>query len=155
MTILTAIGEELHSNKVLEVGYDLATTYDEQLVVLHVIPNKEFQDHKSAIKGTPAADSFTISREEQSAAEIARQAVHESLDDYDADRIESLGRVGDPTEKILAVVEQRDPRFLVIGGKARSPVGKAIFGSTAQTLLLNASCPVVLASKDGQDEGAE
>lgn len=35
MSILTAVGEELHSNKPLTVGYDLATTYDEQLVVLH------------------------------------------------------------------------------------------------------------------------
>lgn len=147
MTILTAIGEELHSNQVLEVGYDLATTYDEQLVVLHVIPKEDFNEHKAAIEGTPASDSFTISREEQSAAEIADQAVHESLDEYDADRIETQGRVGDPIDKILAEVEHSDPRFLVIGGKQRSPVGKAIFGSTAQSVLLNASCPVVLASK--------
>lgn len=151
MTILTAIGEELHSNKVLEAGYDLATTYDERLVVLHVIPKEDFNDHKAAIEGTPASDSFTISREEQGAAEIAGQAVHESLDEYDSDRIETQGRVGDPTDKILAEVEHCNPRFLVIGGKQRSPVGKAIFGSTAQRVLLNASCPVVLAGK--QREG--
>lgn len=152
MTILTAIGEELHANEVLEVGYDLATAYDEQLVVLHVIPKEDFNEHKSAIEGTPASESFTISREEQSAAEIADQAVHESLDEYDGDRIETQGRVGDPTEKILAEVEQSDPRYLVIGGKQRSPVGKAIFGSTAQSLLLNAACPVVLASKDQEGQ---
>lgn len=147
MTILTAVGEELNSNKILEVGYDLATKYDEPLTVLHVIPKEDFNEHKAAIEGTPASDSFTISREEQSAAEIAHQAVHESLDEYDIDRIETKGRVGDPTDKILAEVEQSDPRYLVIGGKQRSPVGKAIFGSTAQSVLLNAPCPVVLASK--------
>ncbi|GCF16179.1 universal stress protein UspA [Haloarcula mannanilytica] len=149
MTILTAIGEELHSNKILEVGYDLAEAYDEQLLVLHVIPKEDFNDHKAALKGTPASDSFTISREEQSAAEIAHQAVYESIDEYDPDRIETQGRVGDPTDKILAEVENTDPRYLVIGGKGRSPVGKAIFGSTAQNVLLNASCPVVLTSKQG------
>lgn len=147
MTILTAVGEELDSNKILKVGYDLATTYDEELAVLHVIPKEDFNDHKAALEGTPASDSFTISREAQSAAEIARQAVHESLDEYDSDRIETKGQVGDPTDKILAEAEQENPRFLVIGGKQRSPVGKAIFGSTAQSVLLNASCPVVLASK--------
>lgn len=148
MTILTAIGEELSSNKILEVGYDLATTYDEQLVVLHVIPKEEFNSHKSAVKDSPGAETFTISREAESAAEIARKAVHESLDEYDFDRIEPRGSVGDPTEKILSEVDRSDPQFLVIGGKQRSPVGKAIFGSTAQSLLLNASCPVVLASKE-------
>lgn len=152
MTILTAIGEELHSNDVLEVGYDLATTYDEQLVVFHVIPKEEFNSHKQAIEDSPGSESFTISREAESAAEIARQAVHESLDEYDFDRIEPRGNVGDPTTKILAEVKQSEPRFLVIGGKQRSPVGKAIFGSTAQSLLLNAPCPVVLASKQRGDE---
>ncbi|MFH5800940.1 universal stress protein [Haladaptatus sp. DYF46] len=143
MTILTAVGEELHSNGTISVGYDLATTYDEQLVVLHVIPKEDFNKHKAAVKGTPAYNNFAIGREEQSGAEIAYRAVHESLDDYDPDRVETRGRVGNPAEKILAEVEQSDPRYLVIGGKRRSPVGKAIFGSTAQSVLMNASCPVV------------
>lgn len=151
MTILTAVGEELQSNKVLEVGYDLATAHDEQLVVLHIIPRRDFNEHKAAIEGTPESDSFTISREEQSAAEIARQAVHDSLDEYDSDRIETQGRIGDPTDKILSEVEQRDPRYLVIGGKKRSPVGKALFGSTVQSVLLNATCPVVLTNKQRED----
>ena len=151
MTILTAIGEELHSNKILEVGYDLATTYDEQLVVFHVIPKEDFNSHKAAIKDSPGSENFTISREAESAAEIARQAVHESLDEYDFDRIDPRGSVGDPAEKVLAEVSRTNPRFLVIGGKQRSPVGKAIFGSTAQNLLLNASCPVILASKEQPD----
>ncbi|MFC6954791.1 universal stress protein [Halorubellus litoreus] len=143
MTILTAVGEELHSNKALTVGYDLARSYDEQLVVLHVIPKEDFKKHKAAVKGTPAHDNFAISQEEQSAAEIARTAVHETLEDYDQDHIETRGRVGDPADKILAEVEYSDPNYLVIGGRQRSPVGKALFGSTAQKLLLNASCPVV------------
>jgi nucleotide-binding universal stress UspA family protein len=147
MTILTAVGEELHSNEIIERGYDLARAYDEQLLVLHVIPKEDFNEHKAALKGTPASDSFTISREEQSAAEIARQAVHESLEEYDSDRIETQGRIGDPTEKILAEVDRIDPQYLVIGGKGKSPVGKVLFGSTAQSVLLNASCPVVLARR--------
>ncbi|CQH64128.1 UspA domain protein (plasmid) [Halobacterium hubeiense] len=147
MTILTAVGQELESNEILELGYELATAYDEQLRVLHVIPKEDFNEHKAALEGTPASESFTISREEQSAAEIARQAVHESLDEYDSDRVETQGRIGDPTDKILAEVDRTDPRYLVIGGKGKSPVGKVIFGSTAQSVLLNASCPVVLASR--------
>lgn len=150
MTILTAVGKELHSNEPIEIGYDLATTYDEQLVVLHVIPKEDFNKHKEAVKGTPAYDNFAISMEEQSGAEVARQAVHESLDDYDMDRIETKGRVGDPATKILAEVEYSNPTYLVIGGQPRSPVGKAVFGSTAQRLLLNASCPVVSAIDEGE-----
>lgn len=143
MTILAAVGDELHSNDALTVGYDLARTYDERLVVLHVIPTDEFNEHKAAIKNTPAYEHFSIDQEETSGAEIAHKVVQESLDEFDRDRIDTRGRVGTPAEKILEEADYEDASYLVIGGKRRSPVGKALFGSTTQTVLLNATCPVV------------
>jgi Universal stress protein family. len=37
---------------------------------------------------------------------------------------------------------------VVVGGERRSPAGKAVFGSDAQTILLDSTCPVVYVGGD-------
>jgi len=52
------------------------------------------------------------------------------------------GRVGDHGEEIVSLAEELDADLVVVGGRKRSPVGKAVFGSTAQRIMLDAPCPV-------------
>ena len=44
---------------------------------------------------------------------------------------------------ILEDVEHADTDYLGLGGRRRSPVGKAAFGSVTQSVLLEASIPDV------------
>jgi nucleotide-binding universal stress UspA family protein len=53
------------------------------------------------------------------------------------------GAIGDPVAKILEIAEDESADFILIAGRERSPAGKAIFGSTSQRVLLNASRPVI------------
>lgn len=46
-------------------------------------------------------------------------------------------------ETILRVAESESADLLVIGLRRRSPAGKLITGSTAQHVLLDATCPVL------------
>lgn len=48
-----------------------------------------------------------------------------------------------PGEDILRFAEERRVDQIFIGIKHRSKVGKLLFGSNAQHVILNASCPVV------------
>lgn len=50
---------------------------------------------------------------------------------------------GDPTEKILNIAAELDVNAIAVGGRKRSPVGKAVFGSVLQGVMLNADRPVV------------
>ncbi|SDN14268.1 Nucleotide-binding universal stress protein, UspA family [Halogranum gelatinilyticum] len=148
MTILTAIGEGDHSRAVVSTAYDLAEAYDDVLLAIHVIPQEDFDEHKQALSSIPNFDKISINQKEQSGADIARKVINESLDGYDRDRVETRGRVGNPADKILAESDHIEPRFIVLGSKRRSPVGKAIFGSTTQQVLLEADHPVVTTATD-------
>ena len=52
-------------------------------------------------------------------------------------------RPGDPSDAVVQVAQRRDARLLVLGLRHRTPVGKVVFGSTAQRILLDATCPVL------------
>jgi nucleotide-binding universal stress UspA family protein len=61
-----------------------------------------------------------------------------------AGRVEvERGDLGDPSDTVVQVAQRRDARLVVLGLRARSPVGKLVFGSTAQRILLDATCPVL------------
>lgn len=143
MTILAAIDEVEQSKAIVSIAYDLAVKYDDTLIALHVVPEEDFEAHKNSLEGLPEFGDFSLDQEHKSAAEFARRAVEQTIEDVDEDIIEPRGRVGDIADEILAEVARVEPRFLVLGGRRRSPVGKAIFGSSTQKILLNADCPVV------------
>ncbi|WP_462270986.1 universal stress protein [Desulfobacter sp.] len=46
-------------------------------------------------------------------------------------------------EDIVAFANEKKVDEIIIGVKSRSNVGKLLFGSTAQTVILEADCPVV------------
>lgn len=46
-------------------------------------------------------------------------------------------------EDILQVAHEVQADLIVVGVRKRTPVGKLIMGSTAQTVILQADCPVI------------
>ena len=70
--------------------------------------------------------------------------------------IERAGRSDrDPAEAVLDEIKTHDVTRLVMGLERRTPVGKALLGSTSQRLLLDPPVPVVAVKlRDGQGEGA-
>jgi nucleotide-binding universal stress UspA family protein len=51
---------------------------------------------------------------------------------------------GDPAESIIEAADEADADLIVVGGRKRSPAGKALFGSVTQTVILNAGRPVMV-----------
>ncbi len=49
----------------------------------------------------------------------------------------------DPADQILQLAHDTNAELIVIGLRRRTPVGKLIMGSSAQTVLLEAECPVL------------
>ncbi len=49
----------------------------------------------------------------------------------------------EPWEDLVSFAKQNNVSEIIIGVKSRSKVGKILFGSTAQSVIINAPCPVV------------
>jgi nucleotide-binding universal stress UspA family protein len=54
-------------------------------------------------------------------------------------------------DAVLGVAREVSAELLVVGMHRRSPVGKALLGSNAQRILLNANCPVLAVRTDETD----
>lgn len=108
---------------------DLPTAADAvSVVVLHV-----FDD--SAVDET----SELVDPERVSAVNEAVALLEESGID-----VETRSAVGDVAEAVVRVAVEMDADGIFIGGRRRSPAGKALFGSTAQRIILNADRPVTI-----------
>lgn len=144
MTILAAIDETDQARQIIAMAYDLADAYGDDLVVLHVIPEDDYESHRETLENIPGFEDFSFGHELEQAADIAQQFVDHSIaGDQDNVEVSTIGRVGDVADEIVREGKRIDPRFLVIGGTRRSPVGKAIFGDTSQQIILRSDRPVV------------
>ena len=53
-----------------------------------------------------------------------------------------------PAEAILEIAEETGADLIVVGIKRRSAVAKAVLGSTAQRVIVGATCPVLAVRAD-------
>ncbi|MGQ4556566.1 universal stress protein [Halobellus sp. GM3] len=135
MTILAAVDGRPHSTRVVNTGYDLARQYDTKLRVFHVMEREKADRRIEEEREYYLDDAVTDAR--TTAENAVGGVVDEAVD------VEVSGHVGKPAEIIHDEVETHDPNYLVIGGRERTPVGKAILGSVLQSVLRSASVPVV------------
>ncbi|QCS41528.1 universal stress protein [Natrinema versiforme] len=63
-------------------------------------------------------------------------------DGIEVDRAEL---VGDAADGITQVASDVDADAILLGGRKRSPVGKALFGSVSQQVIIDADRPVIIA----------
>lgn len=141
MSVIAAVDRSEWAPTVLEEARNLADVFGEELHIVHVLTESEAADvERDNVQKTGRAKGRDGIAE--IAADIAVEATGASTDDFT-----SVGLIGNPADEIVNYASKQDARYIVVGGRKRSPIGKAVFGSVAQTVLLNAECPVVVAPK--------
>lgn len=145
MVILTAIDVDHSPERPIEVGYEMATAFDERLVVAYVVSDGEFERQRSSTDELPAEfqGTFTVDQATGRAGEEAATVVNAALGDHDRDRVRTEGRIGDAADEIVALATELDPRFVVVGGRNRSVTRQALFGSVSQAVMREVDQPVV------------
>ncbi len=138
MVIVAAIDRTERATDVLAEAATLAEKFEEEMHVLHVMKRSE------AIQ----IEEDNASKDEAiKTAKLREQAAQpaKSLVDTNPTGVETtaVGRIGDPANEIVEYADDQRARYVVISPRRRSQTGKLLFGSVAQTVLLNAICPVV------------
>lgn len=86
-------------------------------------------------------------RNEKSAYEEAEKNLKDAGQYFEENGVKSdihlLVRGFEPGEDIVRFAREKNVDEIIIGVKSRSKVGKLLFGSTAQAVILRAPCPVV------------
>jgi nucleotide-binding universal stress UspA family protein len=149
-TILLAVGsgDGDRTDRLVTETAAVAGPADARVVVLHAFSEEQFSDTVDRL-------DFDSDREAVTPRMVARRLVpvrdvtgafDDAAVDYDV-----RGAVGDPAEMINETAEGVGADRVIVAGRNRSPTGKAVFGSTAQAVMLGAPCPVTFVRTDADD----
>lgn len=136
MVIVAAVDRSESSARVVEEAAALATAFDDAVHVVHAVSRSKFMNRRRTSAET--GDELPIERIRAVATDAAREAAA-PLDVPS----EAVGVVGEPAARIVAYADEVEARYVVVSPRARSPTGKAVFGSVAQSVLLKSDVPVV------------
>jgi len=129
MVVIAAVSDGEPDEQIVQEAAALAAAFEDELHVIHVQTYEALTD-----EGQKQTDE---SIKQQTAAVAADTAAGSDVP------VVPVGRIGKPAPEVLEYASTVDTRYIVIGGQKRSPVGKALFGSTTQQILLSAELPVL------------
>jgi nucleotide-binding universal stress UspA family protein len=127
MKIMVGYDRSQVAKEALELAKKHAKAFDASVYVVRSLaqgPELEFADIQSA---------------EQELEKIRRSFKDEGIDCQS----EAVVTVMTPGEDLVQFIKEKKVDEVIIGVKRRSRVGKLIFGSNAQYIILTAPCPVV------------
>ena len=142
-TILLAVGagDAVRTEALTDAVNEIATPTGATVVLAHVFTEEEFEDVSNQLNIEAGADPTEVAERHATIRDIIS-----NLDD--GIEFEVRGAIGKRGEAIVEVAKAVEADRVIVGGRKRSPTGKAVFGSTAQEVMLSAPCPVTFVRSD-------
>jgi len=133
--ILAAIDEDTErARRSAEAIADFPGDPDElEVTILNVFEEFEVTDGEGTVRSEDVFDESALPE----SVSVAKQLLEER-----GVSVSTRREHGDPAETIVAVADEIDADTIAITGRKRSAVGKVLFGSVTQSVLLSANRPV-------------
>lgn len=140
-TILLAVGpgDADRADELAAAVVDVAKPAGATVDLAHVFTESEYDEVLERLDFDVGVDD--VHPDEVAARHATIRDLVAVLDENDVE-YEIHGAVGQHGPAIVDLATDVDADRVVVGGRTRSPAGKAVFGSTAQEVLLSAPCPV-------------
>lgn len=140
--VLPVDGDEERAKQATSVATSLpGINKDTEVHLLNVFESIDARDDSGG-PGLKAEELYERSKPPKTVQEVEATLEEGGLD------VSVHRRLGKPAAEIIDFVEEIDADHIVLAGRSRSPVGKVIFGSVAQRVLLDAPVPVTLAPSE-------
>jgi len=139
-TVLLAVGnrDDTRVDALVDAVKNVAVPTDATVIVAHVFDSNSYRE---VVEQMLETTNGTIEPDELVGQLTVTQEITEQLE---AESVTTVPRAttGTSGEGIVSIAKDVSADRVIVGGRQRSPAGKAIFGSTAQEVMLNAPCPV-------------
>lgn len=134
--LLVTVRDVEDQQPITDAVLDVADPTDALVVLAKAYEEEEYERRAEKLEFDESPTTDEVARRSRAIRDMAV-----ALDDAGID-YEIRGVVGTEGHAFVELANSIDPDLLYVQGKSRSPAGKALFGSTAQEILLNAPCPV-------------
>ncbi|GAA0298917.1 universal stress protein [Halarchaeum salinum] len=140
-TVLVALSPEItdeNADRLLDAAMQVAGPADATVVLTYVVSGEEFLDAAERLghEGASRDDADEVLADHETVTHLGAR-----LDERGIDYVVH-GAVGQVAEEVIAAAEAEGADQVFVSGRPRSPTGKAVFGSTAQDIILDSPCPV-------------
>lgn len=134
MVIVAAADKSDRASAVVEQANELAEAFDDTVHVVHVMKRSE------VVQAEQTDEPVPVDALRSKAAEVSSEILDRCAVSVES---EAVGLIGDPASEIVKYASEHDVRYIVVSPERKSQTGKILFGSVAQSVLLDAPCPVV------------
>lgn len=139
-TVLVGVGgrDEDRVDALADAVTEIASPSDSRIVLAVEFDRSSYKD---TVEKFIEADGEDITPDELASRMQVTREIADRLDEASL-KYESRAADGTNGEGVVDIAEEEDADLVVVGGRQRSPTGKALFGSMAQQVMLQAPCPV-------------
>jgi len=140
-TVLLAVGteDENRTEQLAKEAIAVAEPAGAEVVLTHVFSDEEFDEVREKLGVDATSEGSTpdaVAERHTTTRKLAK-----ALSDAGV-RYSVRGAVGDHADEVVDTATVIAADRVVVGGRGRSPAGKAVFGSVAQKVMLSSPCPV-------------